>query len=371
MTGIIAAIKEGLFGALGGIASDKAEALLNLGLFKGLKSNFGELIALTFDSIVDSDSDEITGISPAGITNIVNQFIETTVLASTIIDKEIAGELFGEMIQEGVSNAIQTSLGGALQTMFNVKRGSFPGLQDYNRDFPKLVSDSDISLVGLLSAAAGLNLTSTAGDLVIGANEELERIYRLHQNQIENVLTQINTHSIGIKANAIVGIHTVVSRWILLPIEVAMVYAEVLRRIAEEHLSRLNELDDSLEAIKKYTELTDEAGNPLIPDATAEIEALKIKAEVEASQATYNEFLTSLDTVYNETMTMIEGSLTSTELTSILDGYKAVINELITLLNTINTPDTTIRDNLANKLELLLKHVAAYREFTSKSVWIE
>jgi len=370
MSGIITLAKEGLFGALGGVVGDKVESLLNMGLYKGLQPTFRDLIANTFDSITDSDSDEVLGISPDGITDIINKFIDTTVLASTIIDKEIAGELFGEMVQEGVSNAIQTSLGGALQTMLNVKRGSFAGMQDYNRDFAGLVEDSNKSALGFLSAGVGLNLIATAGDLVIGGNEELEQRYRFHMNQVENILTQINTHSLGAIANSVVSVHTVVSRWILLPIELAMVYAETLRRVAEEHLARINELADSLEAIKKYYEIEDEHGNPLLPENVATIEVLKIKAEVEATQQTYNSFVSILDTIYSETVDLIMDSLDSTNLSAINTAYLTIIDEMINLLNSINSPDTSVRDNLANHLQQLLRHVAGYREFTSTNVRI-
>lgn len=345
---------------VGDLLSTKAEGLTNVGLFEAFKEQFKDLAATAFSSIEDATPDQLMTISPDGIMDILTKFMETTLWVTTISDREIAGELFGEMVQEGVSNAIQTSLGGALQTLYNVKRGGFPAMQDYNIDLGKNVTQHDENYLGFVSASVGCNLLTTAYDLVRGANDEIERRYNSLLRVVENISAQITTHSIGVIGTVHIAMQTILTRLMLMPLEVAMVYHEVVRRITEEHLARLNELEDSLEAVKKYWD------EEIITNETAATtEVLKIKAEIQASQDVFNQFIASVQSEYSNAITTIQNNLSN-----VLNAVNPIIgkafDELCTVLNDINVAtDSEVKDDFLDKIDNIIKRVAAYRDLSS------
>jgi len=348
---------------VGGVMEEKAEAGINVAMWEVSKlAGIKNMFAHTFASIEDATQDEITGIAPDGITDILERFIDTTVKLATIIDKEIAGELFGEMIQEGVSNAIQTSLGGAMQTIFNLRRGSFPAMQDYANMVGQNIDSGDRIVNATVSAMAGMNAITTAFDLSRGANQQIQNSYRFLGNEIENVTTYINTQSLGIYGNILVAMNVLTSRLIHMPLEVAMVYHEVVRRIAEEHLARLNELEDTLEAIKNYLE------NGYMDYTTAELEASKVKAEIEATQQSYNTFISSLQTVYDDTINYIATNVGSVYSYVNLEKTQ-IVDNLIEVLNLINyTLDAEVKSDLVTKLNEIYETILTYREIWQKSI---
>lgn len=345
---------------LGDLFSTKAEGLTNVGLFEVFKNQFKDLTASAFSSIEDATPDQLMTISPEGIMDILTAFMETTLWVTTISDREIAGELFGEMVQEGVSNAIQTSLGGALQTLYNVKRGGFPAMQDYNIDLGKNVTQHDENYLGFVSASVGCNLLTTAYDLVRGANDEIEQRYNSLLRVVENISAQITTHSIGIVGTIHVAMQTIITRLILMPLEVAMVYHEVIRRISEEHMARLNELEDSLEAIKMYYD-----EGIIDNEILATEEALKVKAEIMASQTVFNQFINSVQNEYSNAITEIQNNV-SNIINAVDPVIGKIFDELCTILNSINVAsDSEVKDEFLAKIDDIIKRVAAYRDLST------
>ena len=99
--------------------------------------------------------------APAGMLDVMNRFIRATAQVGMVIGPEVAEELFMELIQEGFSNAIQTSLGGAFQSMLNVWRGGAPPSPDELDTLIGKVADMDEDTLALMIALSGSNLPTT------------------------------------------------------------------------------------------------------------------------------------------------------------------------------------------------------------------
>jgi len=364
MSGILATLSKIPSAVLGNIVGDKALGLSNVGLFEMFQAQFKDVVASTFSAIEDSHTDELMSISPRGITDIIAKFMESTLWVSVISNAEIAGELFGEMIQEGISNAIQTSLGGAIQTLLNVRRGAFPAMQDYNVEVGRVATEHDSVALGFVSASVGCNLMTTAFDLIRGANQEIENRFNSLLRVVENVSAQITTHALGLPGSVLLALQTIVTRLILMPLEVAMVYHDVVRRIAEEHLARLNELEDSLEAIRMYYE------NEFIDESMAELEALKVKAEIEASITSYNEFIESVQNEYSNAIAEVQSRVAEI-LNAVNPVVKSVFEKLCAVLNSLNIANPELKDEYLTKIRKIFYSVVGYRDMTSTNINIE
>ncbi|MHC1627899.1 MAG: hypothetical protein ACXQTI_03600, partial [Candidatus Nezhaarchaeales archaeon] len=99
------------------------QARLTLGQKKG---DIRRSLANMMDYLEDATPHENVGIAPDGVADAFEAMLFETAHLVPYIGSEIAEEMYCEMIQEGLSNAIQFNLGGAVQSILNAWRGSYP-----------------------------------------------------------------------------------------------------------------------------------------------------------------------------------------------------------------------------------------------------
>jgi len=82
--------------------------------------------AEAFDALCEVAPHYNVTIDADGLMEIFERFMRAVAKASLVLTPEIAEELYTELIQEGFSNAVQMSVGGALQSILNTWRGGYP-----------------------------------------------------------------------------------------------------------------------------------------------------------------------------------------------------------------------------------------------------
>lgn len=358
-----ASIVYGLGKALGGIigeaTSERVNDAIGIPIWEISKRfNVQEIITNPIKAIEEGDSSETTGITPKGIKDILTEFVNAMVMLAPILSREIVDELIGEMLQEGLSNAIQTSVGGALQTILNTRRGGFPSFQDLIREYSNDLTIHDPNLLGLVFSAIGLNLPVTGTELAVSANRAIEDYIRDYLAQAHGLINHINTYTVGHITNAIVSLNVVLNRAITLPLELAMIMGDVARRVAEEHLARLNELEDSLEGVKKYWD------SGIVRDQTLILtEMEKINAELDALMSLYYEYKSSYEGLLPELLSTLETECKSA-IDSLKDAFALAYKKLVESVNVVNDDSfvRTYKSRLLEVISSLQRKISAYRE---------
>ena len=363
-SGVAGSVGQLIGGAAGDVVSEKLLTSVNLGFWHLAKPlGSADWIAYAFSSIEDADANRVIGISPVGIVDIINKMIDTAMVFSVITDRELSQELFGEMIQEGISNAVQTSLGGALQTIWNVRRGALPGMTDYASDVGQNYDAVDDKIGAFVAAGAGLNPPVTAFDLVKGANREIENRYRSAVGQAELVLNYINNEFFSVISAGLANLHNLATRARTAKVQAAILWGDVARRIAEEHLARLNEIEDTLEGIKKYFDID------ALEDQTALEHALLIEAELDATEEVFDRFINTLNSKLDETYSEIDSTLPEIR-TALYNAYETIFKTYYRAYKMIleGVGDDTIAQLAKEKVEEIFKGVVAYREINTIDV---
>lgn len=360
---ILVGLSRALGGILGEFSGEKITNLIDAGLWHTTKG-IGVLdwMISPISKLEDASPNEVLGYSPFGIRTVIEEFVNAMVNMAPVIGKELVDELIGEMLQEGISNSIQTSLGGALQTLFNIRRGGFPGFQDNIRNYGNYLDKYNTIISRYVASETGLNIITTALDLAHAFNDSIYNSISALKEQIVNLSTYINNYTIGHISRFITAVDVVYTRLITLPLEVSMFYSEIVRRVCEEHLARVNELEDALENIYAYY-----TGNIVTDSLLIETEMLKIKAELEATEKVFDEYMNALLGEFERILTKINSRIS--ELTSGLnEALKVLYTKLIETINLFN--DRSILDNMISNYILramdILYGVAGYREINKQ-----
>lgn len=361
---ILTGLSRAFGGVLGEYGGAKISDIIDVGLWHMTKPLGAlDLLLTPLSQLEDASPDETLGYSPSGIRTVFEKFVDTMVALAPILGKEVVDELVGEMLQEGISNSIQTSFGGSLQTLLNMRRGGFPGFQDNIRNYTDHIDRYNTLILRYICAETGLNAITTALEIANSLNTNIYNKLRPLKEQTIALTSYINNHTIGHITRFITTLDVLYTRFITLPLEVSMFYAEIVRRVAEEHLARVNELEDALENIYAYY-----TGGIVNDEVLLETEMLKIKAELEATETIYDEYIQALEDQYSRIINTISTEISN--ITSKIDNaLKVLYTKLIESINQLN--DETLLsnelDNALAKAKNLLYGVVGYRELNKVS----
>lgn len=121
---------------------------------------------LTVDEL--NKPDPITGYVPDALINQLIKSLYLTAQLGMLIGSDIAEELVLELLQEGYSQAIQFSLGGALQTTMSVYRGGYPFTPDELSALFPLHKYFDDKFLSFFAAESGSNVPTLLGRIMTG-----------------------------------------------------------------------------------------------------------------------------------------------------------------------------------------------------------
>ena len=286
------------------------------------------LTAKLFDSITSYDPHHSAGMSTHGILKVFEEFVRAVAWASTVLTEEIAEELYTELLQEGLSQAIQTSLGGAVSTILNYWRGGQPIYPDEIEDVGESIEDLDVDSATLLAGMAGCNLPATHFKLKRGLDRMIEGKLTQLRPQLRGLGERINDAVLWLAERAY---YRALREWddALSAVEAAIYRAITLYdHVCERALSRIQEIRSEVETLKAWWEYTQaHPDTPLIDEATAEITLTEDEAEVDAILETAERILGYID----DSASNLEYSLTDIKrkVDNVMKKYVGVLNEMV------------------------------------------
>jgi len=311
-----------------------------------------------FDIIEDSDVAKNVGVSPSAITSIIAKYLEKTCQISIAVGEEIGSESIMEMLSEGLSSAMETNFNASIQTILNVKRGSLPpdlsiALQIGQRldRVETLYALSQIMPIGNLNYTILEALLFGADQRLINAIETALAVYdqalaeknqalHAHMAIITQLLNQLLTDLVLDCARFIEALNTIVTS------------------IADEHLSRLNQLEDNAESAKALYDaglLSDEEYQTKIDECYYQLtssEAVYDKYIADV-MARISDYVNKLDSEKDNIVSIIQNWLYSLEAV-----YNAYINGVVNAISSI-TLDSELKSK-ALDLYNRLKAIRAY-----------
>jgi len=314
------------------------------------------LTADALDSLIEEESHPNTALSAVALTTIFERFMRTVAQASMILSAEIAEELYTEMLQEGFSNAIQVSVGGALQSILSVWRGGYPLSYDQTSLPVEAVEDLDSDTMALLLAQAGCNIPTTTFYIKQGFDRYID-------SQLIYLRTQL--YEITQRLNEIVAWR--IERSSEFSIRQYYEGLEVLREgyskainlidlICERALSRLQELLNEVKTAKAWLEYSQ--AHPEAPLVTEdEVTLLAVENKMEAE-----EIINAVDSIISK----IDDKLSAfdVDISTITSKIDANILEEVNHLNAIIQQGIIDISTLVSKIDEALSKVVAYRHAT-------
>ena len=291
----IGSVAGALTELLGRKPMELVQNAMNYGLWLLFRATVLKKMAENFFSkFLDAKGHQVHGYDADAVEELWEWGLDRTLYFGIFAGREVTDEFIGEMLQEGLSYAVQTSMGGALQTILNVYRGGSPYPSDNTFQIGRMIRQLDARLAAFLTASAGYNMPTAGADLLYGALQGIDDNMGRLDEQAQRLLDEWNEICLSFIRIGVNMARSVFMEAIALERELAERYARVRERIAETHLARANEYLDSLEAIKRYYE----AG--FIDEHTYERNLIAIKAEIEASIKVYDEAIQALDEAYED-----------------------------------------------------------------------
>jgi len=311
------------------------------------------ITADALDSMIEEDANANAGLSAQGLVNIFERFIKTVAYASTIMPVEIVEELYTEMLQEGFSNAIQVSVGGALQSILSTWRGGYPLNADEASEVVETVEDLDADTIGLLVAQSGSNVPTSMFRMKQGFDRYVEKELIALRTQLFEITNRLND-LIAYKVDRSTEIALRQLDESLNVIREAYSKAiSLYDMVLERALSRLQELKNECETVKSWLEWSQEhPDTPIISQSEADIIAAENMLEAQS-------IVSSVDSI----LTNIDNSLSGFDVTldNVLSNIDACVSNEVTHLNKMIQQGVLDVQEAITKINNAIDILVAYR----------
>ncbi len=264
--------------------------------------------------IEDAKPDVAFGMDNDGVTDALHGIVWSSV-KTMFVHPELADEFVMEMISEGVSNAMQYNLGGAVQAILNVWRGAYP-LEpgEINDIVGNQLDVLDDAAAFVLMAMAGANIPATAAYATAGVNRLLQQEWGAGEARLVDVASRIESLALFFHTVAEQVATRVLVEAIEEPVTKAEHIANMLRYMYERAAARLQEYLAELYIMKYYKDagvLKDESARQMAAVVVAEAHSL-----YEAVLEQESVLLSALDAV------------TTVDLRPVIDEVVAVLAEV-------------------------------------------
>ena len=345
---ILEALIEGLLkdSARGGSTVAKVETAIETGYMSNITKN-------VFTSLTNKEPNANVGLTDQALYDIIDEVVKATAYASVVLPAEVVEELFMELIQEGFSNAIQMSVGGAFQSILNVWRGGFPLNPDEIEALAENADKVDVNLLGLLMAMGGCNIPTTSFRVARGFEQYVEKEYVMTREQAHRAVESIN-RALGLPFELVDNIITAEIHDLISLVKECWIKAQnTIERSAERALSRLNELKVELETVQKWIELQEANPDYDIIDAdTAYLTAIENEAEADATKSSYDTLKSNVESTLSNI---------SIDVSSLLSEFDNLLSKQVEHYNNIIYKCYIDLSSIKDRLINALKMVQAYR----------
>jgi len=311
-------------------------------------------LANIMDYLEDATPHENVGISPDGIADAFEAMLFETAHLVPYIGSEIAEELYCEMIQEGLSNAIQFNIGGAVQSILNAWRGSYPLSYDEIDEVISVIEDLDSDISALLIAQAGANLPATHFRVKQGFDRYVDDQLIALRSQLQEIAHRMNDMIMFLHDRAF---HLAIRELDESVLALRDAYERAIGLIdqaCERTLARLFELKAELQTVKSFWEFTQEhPDTPLISEEEKNQTAIENKLEAEATVNSLNFVLSSIDEAL--------ANLTF-DVTEVVNKAKEVIANVVSEYQKVIDQGWVDVSGILEKLDEIMTKVTAYRK---------
>jgi len=311
-----------------------------------------------FDIIEDADTAKNIGVSPSAITNVIARYLEKTCEISLAVGEEIGSESIMEMLSEGLSSAMETNFNASIQTILNVKRGSLPpDLSIALQIGQRLDRVEPLYAMSQLMPIGNLNYTILEA-LLFGADQRyinaIESALALYDQAMAEKSAFIHTH-ISVIQNVINQLYTDIVTDFLRFIEAVN---EMIVNIVDEHLSRLNQLEDNVESAKALYDAN------MLSDEEYQTKIDECYYQLVGSEEVYDKYISSITSLISDYINKLDSekddyiNLIQLWLSSFEAIYNSYINGFVSVLQAIN-----LNEQLKNKALDLYNRLKALREY--------
>lgn len=310
-----------------------------------------------FAVIQNADYSKDSPVSPRGVIDVINDYMYRCVDISTVVGEEIGSESIMEMLSEGLSSALETNFNGSLQTILNVWKGSLPPDMNVVMQIGQRIDRvsryyalSQIAPVGQLPYTILEILTSTA-DLRL--KEKYSTIIGSYQSILNDknalmlsVLAELRSFVADLIANLVYDVTLFIER-----------IENYVINVCQEHLSRVNQLLDNLEANQKMYEYD------LIDNEEYTVRMLEIDAQAEGTDAVFDEFMSVVNTLIAEYTNVLD-SIKDDIIAVIMNYLSDAENEYNTLINAIVNSISSLNyeSNMKSLISTIYEDLRAYRQ---------
>jgi len=285
------------------------------------------------------------------VVNIIKDYLYRCVDMSAVVGEEIGSESIMEMLSEGLSTALETNFNGALQYTLNVWKGSLPPDLSYAMSLGQRL-DRVTELYALSQIAPiGHSPQAILEAIIAGADTRLrEKIAPAKQTYLELIAGK-NSALIEHLTQAVNFIANLINELVFGAVQLLDRIDGLINAIAQEHLARINQLDDNLEANK----LRYDYG--LIDDTKYQQRLDEINIDVDSTISTYDEWLTAIEALINDYKTWLD-----TEKDNIVTTILNYLNALESAYNSVINSAASAVSGLTDDSELKAKALNLYED---------
>ena len=352
---IIAGVVAGSF--LAGIAKDLVADLIKdaVGNFprgaidylkvEAFKDVFSHWTAEFYQSLL-AEPHQVSGLSPRGLVDIVISGLLTVAKMSMIFNPEVTEELFLEIIQEGFSNAIQFSIGGAFQNILSFWRGSY-GVQSGQSNQVMNVIDyiDDLTLTWLLMSS-GEHVITLTFQILLGLSQKYESDKSLQLAQVSSAVEYLNRISFAYNETLRAEAERILARSARIAEEYYDRIIALADNMLERFISRVNEID-----AETQSHLTLYQNNAISEDTMRAV-LIENTMLLDSTKQSYDYFINLLTSEINNASTLtnlIDSATFNTTMRAIATEYAKLLgaitfknyaSRLTDVLDKINTART-------------------------------
>lgn len=315
------------------------------------------IIRDTLSVIETGGPDVATGMSADGVVETLHGEV-WSVIKTMFIHPELADEFVMEMISEGVSNAMQYNIGGAIQSILNTWRGSYP-LEpgEVNDIVGNQIDVLDDAAAFLLMAIAGASLPATQAYAVKGANTNIQSMYSAAEARIAEHMSRLESLALFFHTVAEEVATRVLVEALEEPVTKAEHIANMLRYMYERAAARLQEYLAELLILKQQKD-----AGIIKPDAADKLGVLVL---LEA-KALYDAVLEQEQVLVNAMQAVI-----TVDLDQVINEIVALLAEVarayVGIVNAVATAASNDLDQFHTKLSAALATLTMVRTLKGSS----
>ena len=317
------------------------------------------ITAEAMDGLVEASSHYNTSMSADGLMDVFERFMVAVAQASLFLSPEIAEEMYTELIQEGFSNAIQMSVGGALQSILNAWRGGYPLNPEDVEELARTLDKVDIDLFALLMAQAGCNVPSTAWRVAKGFDVYVQDKHSDLKAQADLALERLNSILAAPYELADNVLSNEIIETLSLIRECYIKAGNLVEYAGERALSRLNELRAECKTVLEWIEWQEaHPGTEIVSADEAYLVAIENKAEADATKNSYDSIKSKIDS-------QLAGL--DIDVSDVLSEADNLLSKVAEHYNSIISSSVLDMTDEINKITQAFDKLAAYRNAVDTS----